>query len=261
MTSLQNSIDQLGPWFHNLHLPNGVQTCPSHQLGDFPNFKWQKLAPHLPEDLRGCSVLDIGCNAGFYSLELAKRGAAVTALDSDAHYLAQARWAAQVCGLSDRIRFEHRQVYDLSGTQNRWDVVLFLGVLYHLRYPMLGLDIVSRCVGNMLIFQCLTVPGEPVASTPPDLPLERREPLATPGWPRLSFIEKRLAGDPTNWWAPNQACIEAMLRSTGLTVTARPADEFYVCRPDSAQGRGRWAWNEDEYWAAVGGHAESREGS
>jgi tRNA (mo5U34)-methyltransferase len=149
-------------------------------------------------------------------------------------------------------------VYDLARTHTRWDVVLFLGVLYHLRYPMLGLDIVSRCVGKMLVLQCLTVPGEPVTETPSDLPLERREPLATPGWPRLSFIEKRLAGDPTNWWAPNQACIEAMLRSSGLLITERPADEFYLCSPDPAAERGMWSWNGPEYWAAVGGHTEQR---
>jgi tRNA (mo5U34)-methyltransferase len=253
MTSLEHTIRQLGPWFHNLHLPNGMQTCPNHALGDFPSFNWQKLAPHFPEDLRGWSVLDIGCNAGFYSIELARRGAAVSALDSDPRYLAQARWAAGVFQVSDRISFEQRQVYELAGTQRRWDLVLFMGVLYHLRYPLLGLDIVSRCVGRTLVFQCLTVPEHSAGPTPYDLALTDREPLARPGWPKLSFIEHRLAADPTNWWAPNRACIEAMLRSSGLAVTARPADEFYICAPARNSEDSAWTWNEAEYWAAVGG--------
>lgn len=252
MSSLERRISELAPWFHNLHLPDGTQTCPDHPLGDFPRFKWEKLAPHLPEDLSRTTVLDIGCNAGFYSLELARRGAEVTAFDVDEHYLAQARWAAEVCGLSDRIEFERRQVYTLAHTSRRWDIVLFLGVLYHLRYPMLGLDIASRCVGRSLILQCLTVPGDEVEQVPFDLELQDREPLARPGWPKLSFIEHRVAGDCTNWWAPNRACIEAMLRSSGMRVVARPEDEFYIAEPDRDSASSMWTWNEDEYWAAVG---------
>ncbi|HET9954802.1 MAG TPA: TIGR04290 family methyltransferase [Polyangiaceae bacterium] len=252
MSDLARQIQELGPWFHNLHLPDGTQTCPEHPLGDFPRFKWRKLAPHLPEDLHGATVLDIGCNAGFYSLELARRGAQVTALDVDEHYLAQARWAAQVCGLNQRIRFERKQIYELATTSRTWDIVLFLGVLYHLRYPMLGLDIVSRCVGKTLVLQCLTAPGEEIEFAPSDFPLLDREPLTRPGWPKLSFIEKKMAGDQTNWWAPNRACLEAMLRSAGMRITQRPQHEFYIAVPDREGASSMWTWNDSEYWAAVG---------
>jgi tRNA (mo5U34)-methyltransferase len=102
-------ITALAPWFHNLHLPDGSQTCPDHSLGDFPNFKWQQIAPHLPEDLTGWSALDIGCNAGFYSFALARRGAHVLAIDSDPHYLRQARWAAVQFGLQDAVDFQQMQ--------------------------------------------------------------------------------------------------------------------------------------------------------
>lgn len=77
-TSTARDIERLAPWFHNLHLPDGTQTAPHHPLGDFPKFKWQQISPHVPVDLHGRQVLDIGCNAGYYSLELAKRGAQVT---------------------------------------------------------------------------------------------------------------------------------------------------------------------------------------
>jgi len=68
----QSAVAALAPWFHNPHLPDGVQTAPDHFLGDSPTFKWREIAPHLPEDLHGWRVLDVGCNAGFYSFELAR---------------------------------------------------------------------------------------------------------------------------------------------------------------------------------------------
>src|SRR3954470_18550267 len=85
----ETEIAALGPWFHNLHLPDGSQTAPLHPLGDFPRFKWNELAPLLPSDLEGWTVLDIGCNAGFYSFELARRGAQVTAIDVEPLFLRQ----------------------------------------------------------------------------------------------------------------------------------------------------------------------------
>ena len=65
----------LGPWFHNIDL-GGVQTAPDHFLGDYPAVKWRRFAHAIPADLSGKTVLDIGCNGGFYSLEMKRRGAA-----------------------------------------------------------------------------------------------------------------------------------------------------------------------------------------
>jgi tRNA (mo5U34)-methyltransferase len=48
----------------------------------------------------------------------------------------------------------------------------------------------------------------------------------------MAFIEHALEDDPTNWWAPNHACVEAMARSAGFRVVARPGHEIYVCEPD-----------------------------
>src|SRR3954467_15145684 len=96
---LEERVRALGPWFHNLDL-GGVQTAPDHFLGDYPNLKFKRFAPHLPADLAGRSVLDIGCNAGFYSMEMKRRGAGrVVGIDSDERYLAQARLAAEISGL------------------------------------------------------------------------------------------------------------------------------------------------------------------
>lgn len=228
---IQADIAALAPWFHNLHLPGGIQTAPAHRLGDFPAFKWAQIAPFIPADLSGQTVLDIGCNAGFYSFELARRGAQVTALDLDPHYLRQAAWAAQRLGLSDQVQFRQQPLYALAEEPAVYDLVWFMGVLYHLRYPLLALDIVRRLTRRQLVFQTLTVPGEDVMTPPPDLALEDRERLNAPGWPHLAFIERRLAGDPTNWWAANHAGVEALLRASGFQVTARPGHEIYLATP------------------------------
>src|SRR4051794_9600043 len=102
---------ELAPWFHNLHLPDGRQTAPDHPLGDFPAWKWRELTPHLPDDLSGKRALDIGCNAGFYSFELARRGADVLAIDLDERYLRQAGWARGELGLDERVELRRMSVY------------------------------------------------------------------------------------------------------------------------------------------------------
>jgi tRNA (mo5U34)-methyltransferase len=228
-----HAIAGLAPWFHNLHLPGGAQTAPDHPLGDFPAFKWAEIAPHVPDDLEGSRVLDIGCNAGFYSFALATRGASVLAIDMDEHYLEQGRWAAERLDPEGRVEFRRMQVYDLADLDERFDIVLFLGVLYHLRYPQLALDLVAERVAGRLVFQTLTMPGEAPVEPPADLPIDQREALTAPGWPRAAFIERSLAGDPSNWWAPDDACVQAMLRSAGLRVTATPGHEIYVCEPSA----------------------------
>lgn len=247
---LKRQVEGLAPWFHNLHLPGGVQTAPDHFLGgDFPMFKWQQIAPSVPEDLSGWRVLDVGCNAGFYTFELAKRGASVVALDLDPHYLAQAQWAARQYGLQDRVEFRQQQVYDLARSNEQFDLVWFMGVFYHLRYPLLALDILAQRTRRMMMFQTLSMPGEQVYPDTQDHPITQREPLSDAGWPRMAFIEHKFSGDPTNWWVPNHAGIEAMLRSSGLRVTARPAEEIYVCVP--SPNPTAWHW-EDQLASATG---------
>jgi tRNA (mo5U34)-methyltransferase len=233
-------ITALGPWFHNLHLPDGSRTAPNHPLGDFPSFKWEQIAPHVPKDLTGWSALDIGCNAGFYSIELAKRGARVLGIDVEPLFLRQAEWASHEWGLESALRFEQMQVYDLRRRAESFDLVLFMGVFYHLRYPMLALDIVASCVRRLMVFQTLTMPGDEVStSTTVDRDVMDRAEFLTPGWPKIAFIEHAFAGDPTNWWAPNHAAVEAMLRSSGMRILGRAAHEIYLC--EAEHDREIWA--------------------
>lgn len=225
-------IDELGPWFHNLRLPDGSQTAPSHFLGDFPAFKWREIEPNLPRDLSGKRVLDIGCNAGFYSFALAERGAEVLGIDSDPRYLRQARWAQDVLGVSS-VRFEEISVYDVDRLDGNFDIVFFMGVFYHLRHPLLALDLVARLEPELLVFQTLTFGGEEVSPHVRDeTDFVSRHLLAEPGWPHMAFIEKTFCHDPTNWWVPNHAAVEGMLRSAGFRVKQRPAHEIYLCEFD-----------------------------
>jgi tRNA (mo5U34)-methyltransferase len=228
-SEIERRVRELGPWFHNLDL-RGVRTAPEHFLGDYPNAKWQRFAHALPADLRGKSVLDIGCNAGFFSLEMKRRGAArVLGVDSDARYLAQAQFAAEVSGLA--IELQQLSVYELASLREQFDLVIFTGVLYHLRYPLLALDLVRRhVVRDQLVFQSMLRGSEEVAPVAPNYPFSEEAIFERPSYPRLHFVEQRYADDPTNWWIPNRACAEAMLRSAGFEIVSHPEAEVYVCQ-------------------------------
>jgi len=249
---LKAQIASLGPWFHNIHLDGGVQTAPDNRYGDFPNFKWQQFKDHIPENLDGWTALDIGCNAGFYSFELAKRGASVLGIDLDPHYLAQATWLADELGFAKKVRFELMQVYDLMRIDRKFDIVIFMGVFYHLRYPMLALDIVAEKVNRLLVFQTLTAPGSEVYTPAGDMGMDDRDAMMNEGWPKMAFIEKRLAGDPTNWWAPNHSCILAMLNTCGLRQISNPGHEIYLFEPDKNHLPVSQTWNRSEFLSATG---------
>ncbi len=227
--AIRDEAERLGPWFHNMNL-NGVWTAPDHFLGDYPGVKFRGFAHVLPDDLSGKSVLDIGCNGGFYSIEMKKRGAArVLGIDYDEDYLRQARFAAQVMG--QEIEFRRLSVYDVGALGETFDLVIFMGVLYHLRHPLLALDLIYENVAkDLLLFQSLqrgSNESEPVAQ---DYDFWKVEQFDQPGYPKMHFIENNYAGDPTSWWAPNRACSAAMLRSSGFTIAANPEPEVFLCR-------------------------------
>jgi len=226
---IRRRAEALGPWFHNIVL-DGVATAPNHFLGDYPAVKWKSFSEAIPGDLGGKTVLDIGCNGGFYSIEMKRRGAErVLGIDFDQDYLAQARFAAGVSGLD--IEFRKLSVYDLGALGERFDVVLFMGVLYHLRHPLLALDLIHAHVANdLLVFQSMQRGAKTVDRLEENYDFWQTEMFEEPGYPKLHFIEHRYANDPTNWWVPNRACVEAMLRSSGFAILNHPEDEVYVCR-------------------------------
>ncbi|ESZ28627.1 methyltransferase domain-containing protein [Mesorhizobium sp. L2C084A000] len=201
---IRRRIDALGPWFHNMELA-GVETAPNHFLGNYPLIKWRKFAEAIPADLTGKTVLDIGCNAGFYSIEMKRR----------------------------------LSVYDVGALRETFDIVLFMGVLYHLRHPLLALDLIREHVaGDLMIFQSMQRGSTDLPEMEENYHFWTHDLFDRPEFPKLHFIEHRYADDPTNWWIPNRACTEAMLRSAGFEIVLHPEQEVYFCRAagDPASG-------------------------
>jgi tRNA (mo5U34)-methyltransferase len=234
--SLREQVAALGPWYHNIDLGDGVQTAPEHFLGDYPRAKFAGFAQAIP-DVTGKSVLDIGCNAGFYSVEMLRRGASrVVGIDSDDRYLAQARFATATLGF-DQVEFRNLSVYDVAQLGERFDLVIFMGVLYHLRHPLLALDLIREHVaGDLMLFQTMQQGSDELADVPADHPFfvpgtwDKPRYFDEPGYPKMHFIEREFAHDWTNWWAPNRAGSLAMLRASGFETIANPEPEVFVCR-------------------------------
>jgi tRNA (mo5U34)-methyltransferase len=227
--NIERRVQELRPWFHNLNL-DGVRTAPEHFLGDYPAIKWRSFAEAIPADLRGKTVLDIGCNAGFFAIEMKRRGAErVVGLDTEPLYLEQARFAADVCGCE--LELHDLSVYEVAALRERFDLVLFTGVFYHLRHPLLALDLIrEHAVGDLLVFQSMQRGSSGVAALDADYPFSETKIFEDRGFPSMYFIEREYSADATNWWIPNRACAEAVLRSAGFAIVAHPEAEVYVCR-------------------------------
>lgn len=238
--ALEEQVRGLGDWFHNLDL-FGVATAPNHFLGDFPNVKWKHIAKAIPQDLRGARVLDVGCNGGFYSIQMMRRGAErVLGIDVDERYLNQGRFAAQTLGMD--IEFENRSVYDVDSIAGQFDYVFFMGVFYHLRYPLFALDKVIKkvCNGGRLVFQTMLRGSSQVKPLEKDYQFWDTQIFSDPHYPAMYFVEDSYANDPTNWWIPNRSAAEAMLRSSGLKIVDHPEAETWICEPRTAFRNGSY---------------------
>jgi len=238
--TLEREIASRGEWFHNIDL-GGVWTAPRHFLGDYPNVKWKRVRRSVPDDLAGASVLDLGCNAGFYSIEMKRRNAGrVIAVDVDDRYLEQGRFAAATLSLD--IEFRKMSVYETDQIPGQFDLVLFLGVFYHLRYPLLALDRAVKKVapGGRLIFQTMLRGAEDEFVPAADYDFWDQDVFRRPDFPAAYFIEKSYSNDYTNWYIPNRSGAEGMLRSAGLEILDRPEAETWVCTPRGAERGGEY---------------------
>lgn len=209
---------------------DGIWTAPDHFLGNYPAVKWAHFSESIPQDLSGLSVLDIGCNAGFYSLEMKRRGASrVLGIDFDERYLRQARLAADVLGLD--VEYRQLAVWDVASLHETFDLVLFMGVFYHLRHPLLALDLIHQHVArDLFLFQSMQRGSREVTPIAEGYPFEETEVFNLPSFPKMHFIEESYSNDYTNWWVPNRAAVEAMLRSSGFRIESNPEEEVYLCR-------------------------------
>jgi tRNA (mo5U34)-methyltransferase len=187
------------PWFHRIDLGNGIIT-PGQDIDGQAKIEFNKI----PTDLRGKTVLDIGAWDGLFSFEAERRGAA-RVLATDSFCWNGQGWGSKACfelarkALQSRVEDMDIDVMEISPERvGLFDVVFLLGVLYHLRHPLLALEKVSSVTKEMLIL-----------STWVDMVnLDR---------PAAAFYPKaELGNDPTNWWGFNLTCIQAMLEDVGF---------------------------------------------
>lgn len=215
-------IDELAPWFHNMNLGNDVWTNPTWEGSgpDYPKWRWELVQPMLP-DVQGRKCLDIGCSSGFFALKLKELGAEyVLGIDQGEQEIAvkQARFAATCVRLD--VDFDSMSVYDLAHAGKTFDIVLFLGVFYHLRHPLLALESIRKVCGHTLLIQTITTPHErPLHGSSPkyreDAGLKSAE-LNQPDFPMLRFVNGGLDGDRSCWFVPSPEAVLAMLNSSGF---------------------------------------------
>jgi len=212
-------------WYHTIDLGGGIVT---QGVDDSP----VRLArAQLPPSLHGLTVLDIGAWDGFFSFECERRGAArVVAADHFSWH--GPGWGTKAGfmlareALRSRVEDIDIDVMDLTPERvGTFDVVLFLGVLYHLRHPFLALERVASVTRDRLILETVI-----------DLVGFRR--------PAMAFYPGReLNNDPTNWWGPNIPAVQGMLGTLGFkdvtTVTRSPNAAYRAARAVYHQLRGK----------------------
>jgi len=210
-SDLQAQIDQI-TWFHSIELAPCVVTPGLDATRDRLDLL------QIPADLRGRSVLDVGAWDGFFSFEAERRGAErVLATDSFAwdgtNWSTKAGFELSRRALSSSVEDQTIDVLALSpdALGGRFDVVLCLGVLYHMKHPLLMIERVASVTGELLILE-----------THVDMTWTRR--------PAMAFYPDRLGVDPTNWWGPNPEALTGMLRVAGF-------DHVEIVTPDTATYR------------------------
>ncbi len=228
-------VRRLAPWFHRIDLGDGVVTKSASVAGeaaDHPLPTWGVLSGALPEDLTGLSVLDVGCNAGFYSVEAKRRGAArVLGVDAQRHQVRQASFVARALGLP--MEFRRMSVYDLSPESvGVFDVTLALGLVYHLKHLVQGLERLHSVTGDLLLLETAVLLPELVPTSA--LPYVTG-PLTRNLHP-IGYVENAPDAKEAvyNWFVPSVGAMAAMLSDTGfddVRCVATPGDRaVFVCR-------------------------------
>jgi tRNA (mo5U34)-methyltransferase len=225
---MQTVIERLGPWYHNVVFAPGIMSNP--QNADYPASRWRVLDNVIPKDLKGKSVLDIGCNSGFFSLEMKKRGAdRVVGVDIMPHLLAQSRFNSHWFNLP--VELYECGAYDLQVLDSKFDVVVFIGVLYHLKHPLYALELIASMCKETMYFQSVVRGPSGDVEPEKDYPVTEIAAFDQPAWPKLYFIEKKFNGDESNWWFATRSCLKAMLRTAGFrSVEDTSNSEIFVCR-------------------------------
>ncbi len=243
----REAIAKQSKWHHRIEVAPGVVTP---GLQDTPALLAQI---GLPEDMSGMRVLDIGARDGFFTFESERRGAAeVVALDNEPPTNTGFAIAAELLG--SKATYVTENVYSLDPERyGRFDLVLFLGVIYHLRHPLLALDRIHDVCAPEALLLIEThmideglVDGEgewrALADFDPQL---RSLPLVQ------YYPANMLGGDPTSQWAPNRIALEGWLRGAGFEPLSTWQVAFRggaVARRQELGGMGERAVDEAASW-------------
>jgi len=186
-------IATVAHWYHRIEVRPGIVTP---GINDSPLVLRQL---RLPDDCRNLRVLDLGTRDGYFAFELERRGAEVLAVDYMPLEVTGFSIASRLVG--SRVRYLHENLYNLNpDTIGTFDLVLFLGLLYHLPDPIRALRIVRSLSRSRMILETLVI--DDLKS----VPIMR------------FFPGDSLGGDPSNYWGPNVACVRAMLAETEFAV-------------------------------------------
>jgi tRNA (mo5U34)-methyltransferase len=232
-------LKRLEPWFHSIDLGGGVTTKSESVMGepvDHPHGPWQVIRKCLPPDMRGKSLLDVGCNAGFYSFEAKRLGAArVLGVDGQRQHIRQALLVRKVLGLD--LEFRRLNVYELDRQAiGQFDITLALGLIYHLKHLVLALENLYKVTREMLIIETAIMPPERT-------PASFIHPLgeAQMRLHALALVENPQAAKEQvyNWFLPSVAALEALLGNAGFesieVVEVKNERAILVCRKSAAQ--------------------------
>lgn len=200
------------PWYHTMELAPGVVTPGIYDP-----------RPHLdrmgfPQELRGKTVLDIGTYDGFFSFEAERRGAR-SVLAVDQHPADHCGFALARKVLGSRVEYRTASVYDLAPeTFGYFDVVIFPGVFYHLRHPLLALDRIHGVCREYVFLETHVLDGAFVHDGE-RIPLDEMHSALSASALLQFYPYDELNGDPSNWFAPTVRCVELMLHNAGFQPT------------------------------------------
>ena len=213
---LLQRVEALAPWFHCIDLGAGVSTKTSSATGepaDHPRSTWEIIRRCLPAKLSGKSVLDVGCNAGFYSIEAKRRGAArVLGVDAQRHLINQALFVRRALNLD--IEYRRLSVYDLSrASVGQFDITLALGLIYHCKHLVLALEKLFEVTRDLLIIETAMLPERKT-------PKSFADAVAGPSvmlHPLVYAENSSETKEPVfNWFLAGPKCLEALLRNVGF---------------------------------------------
>jgi len=211
-----SELERLKPWFHCIELGDGLVTKSESTIGEpveHPRPTWGKVKVCLPEDLSGKSVLDVGCNAGFYSIEMKRRGAArVLGIDSQRDLIRQAMFVRQRLCLE--IDYRRMSVYDLDPRElGQFDITLALGLIYHCKHLVLALEKLFLVTRELLILETAIYPPERAPES-----FVYAEGGAEPTLHPLAYVENLPDAKEAvfNWFVPSPAALSALLRNVGF---------------------------------------------